>query len=85
MRTSQNICAYPKYLLMLKIYAHILKYLCISKIFSYIKKICAYLKYMRLIENICAYLKYMRLIIYDSNKADIEISAPMKNIFAHQK
>ena len=27
----------------------------------------------------------MRLIIYDSNKTDVEISAPIKNICAHQK
>ncbi len=27
----------------------------------------------------------MRPIIYDSNKADVEISAPLKNICAHQK
>ena len=36
MRTSQNICAYPKCLLPIKIYAHILKYLRMSKIFAYI-------------------------------------------------
>ncbi len=28
----------------------------------------------KILQNICAYLKYMRLIIYDSNKADVEIS-----------
>jgi hypothetical protein len=27
----------------------------------------------------------MRHIIYDSNKADVEISAPIKNICVHQK
>ncbi len=71
MRTSWNICAYPKYLLMLKIYAHMLKYLGISKISAHIR-------------IICAYLKYMRPIIYDSNKADVEISAPMRNICAQK-
>ncbi len=66
MRTSWNICAYPKYLLTSKTFAPHLKYLRISKIYA-------------------PHLKYLRLIIYDSNKADVEISAPMKNICAHQK
>ncbi len=66
---AQNICAH------LEISAHI-------------QNICSHLKYLRIseisahIQNICASLKYMRLIIYDSNKADVEISAPMKNICA---
>jgi hypothetical protein len=37
------------------------------------------------IQNICGSSKYMRHIIYDSNKADVDISAPIKNIFVHQK
>ncbi len=37
------------------------------------------------IQNICGFPKHMRHIIYDSNKADVEISAPMKNICVHQK
>ena len=57
MRTCQNICAYPKYLLTSKIFAPHLKYLRISKIYA-------------------PHLKYLRLIIYDSNKAAVEISAP---------
>ncbi len=57
MRTSWNICAYPKYLLTSKTFAPYLKYLRISQIYA-------------------PHLKYPRLIIYHSNKAAVEISAP---------
>jgi hypothetical protein len=49
------------------------------KIYAHVQNICAYLK------NICGFPKYMRHIIYDSNKADVEISALIKNICVHQK
>jgi hypothetical protein len=50
-----------------------------SKIYAHVQNICAYLKYLR-ISKIPAPHK-----IYDSNKADVEISAPIKNICVHQK
>ena len=41
------------------------------------------------VQNICRCPKYMRHIIYDSNKADVEISASIKiyasNVCVHQK
>jgi hypothetical protein len=41
------------------------------------------------VQNICGCPKYMRHIIYNSNKADVEISAPIKiyapNVCVHQK
>ncbi len=41
-------------------------------------------KYMRqmLASNLCRVVKYMRHIIYDIYKPDVEISAPIKNIWA---
>ncbi len=44
-----------------------------------------FLKIYAYIQNICAHPKYVRHIIYDRNKADVEISAPIKNICIHQK
>ena len=75
-------------MLMIKIYAHISKYLRTSKIFAYIQiyayleisahiqNICLHLKYLRRSKLSAPHLKYLRLIIYDSNKAAVEISAP---------
>ena len=79
MRTCQNICAYPKHLLPIKIYAHMLKYLRISK------NICSHLKYLRRSKISAPHLKYLRLIIYDSNKAAVEISAPDENYCSYKK
>ena len=48
-------------------------------------------KYMRqmLASNLCGIVKLLRHIIYDRNKADVEISAPIKiyapNVCVHQK
>ena len=48
-------------------------------------------KYMQqmLASNLCGIVKLLRHIIYDRNKADIEISAPIKiyapNVCVHQK
>ncbi len=47
-------------------------------------------KYMRqmLVSNLCGIMKLLRHIIYDRNKADVEISAPIKiyapNVCVHQ-
>ncbi len=35
--------------------------------------------------KLCGIVKLLRHIIYDKNKADVEISAPIKNICVHQK
>jgi hypothetical protein len=76
-------------MLAIKIYAHISKYLRISKMFAHTQNICAHLEISAHIQNVCLHLKYLRrskisapllkylgLIIYDRNKAAIEISAP---------
>ena len=69
MRTSWNICAYPKYLLPCKIFAPS-KYPLTSKIFA------PYLKYLRIYKIYAPHQECSRLIIYDSNKAAVEIFAP---------
>jgi hypothetical protein len=66
----QNICLRPKYLLTSKIFAPHLKYLRISKIYA------PHLKYLRISKIYAPHLKYLRLIVYDSNKAAVEISVP---------
>ncbi len=48
----------------------------ISKIYVHIQNICA---------KLCGIVKLLRHIIYDRNKTDVEISAPIKNICVHQK
>ncbi len=63
MRTSQNICAYQNICL------HV-KYSLTSKIFA------PYLKYLHMYKIYAPHLKCSRLIIYDSNKAAVEIFAP---------
>ena len=65
---------------MFKMYAHIQnicacsKCMCISKIYA---------------PKLCGIVKLLRHIIYDRNKADVEISAPIKihapNVCVHQK
>ncbi len=53
--------------------------------------VCGFPKYMRqmLASNLCGFVKLLRHIIYDRNKADVEISASIKiyapNVFVHQK
>jgi len=81
MRTSWNICAYPKIFAYIKIFAS-MKY---SRpwIFAPMKYSCpwnirAYLKYLRIYEIYAPHQECSRLIIYDSNKAAIEISAAYK-------
>ncbi len=70
--SNQNICAH------LEISAHTqniclhLKYPLTSKIFA------PHLKYLHIYKIYAPHLKYSRLIIYDSNKAAVEISAPYK-------
>ena len=59
----------------IKIYAHILKYLRIPKIFAYIQNIRLHPKYSRISKIYAPHLKYLRLIIYNSNKAAVEIFA----------
>ncbi len=82
MRTSWNICAYPKYLLTCKISAHI-KNIRAHEIFAPMKcsrlwNIRAYLKYLRIYKIYAPHPECSRLIIYDSNKAAVEIFAPYK-------
>jgi hypothetical protein len=69
MRTSWNICAYPEYLLPCKIFAPS-KYSLTSKIFA------PYLKYLRIYKIYAPHQECLRLIIYDSNKAAVEIFTP---------
>ena len=53
--------------------------------------VCGFPKYMRqrLASNLCGIVKLLRHIIYHRNKADVEISAPIKiyalNLCVHQK
>ena len=44
--------------------------------------VCGFPKYMRqrLASNLCRIVKLLRHIIYDRNKADVEISVPIQNI-----
>ncbi len=69
MRTSWNICAYPTYLLPCKIFAPS-KYSLTSKIFT------PYLKYLSIYKIYAPQQECSHLIIYDSNKAAVEIFAP---------
>jgi hypothetical protein len=71
MRTSQNICAYQKCSLPCKIFAPS-KYLLTSKIFA------PFLKYLRIYKIYAPHQECSRLIIYDGNKAAVEIFAPYK-------
>ena len=81
--SNQNICAH------LEISAHTqnfclhVKYPHTSKIFALMKysrlwNIRAHLKYLRIYKIYAPHQKCSRLIIYDSNKAAIEIFAPYK-------
>jgi hypothetical protein len=64
-----------------------------SKIYAHFQNICVCPKYMRVSKiyapKLCGIVKLLRHIIYDRNKADIEISAPIKiyasNVCVHQK
>ncbi len=57
----------------------------------YAANVCGFPKYMRqmLASNLCGIVKLLGYIIYDRNKADVEISAPIKiyaqNVCVHQK
>ncbi len=46
------------------------------EISAHIQNICLHLKYLHRSKISAPLLKYLRLIIYDSNKAAVEISAP---------
>ncbi len=59
-------------------YAHILKYLRISKYSLPIKIYAHILKYLRIYKIYAPHPKCSRLIIYDSNKAAVEIFPPYK-------
>ena len=62
--SNQNVCAH------LKISAHIRMFASNQNIFA------PHLKYLRIYKMYVPHLKYSRLIIYDSNKAAVEIFAP---------
>jgi hypothetical protein len=70
-----------KYLRIPKIFAYIQnirlhpKYSLTSKIFAYIQNIRLHPKYLRLSKIYAPHLKFSRLMIYDSNKAAVEIFA----------
>jgi hypothetical protein len=59
------------------------------KIYAHVQNICACPKYMRISKiyapKLCGIVRLLRHIIYDRNKTDVEISAPIKNICVHQK
>ncbi len=67
--TSWNICTYQKYLLPCKIFAPS-KHSLTSKIFV------PYLKYLRIYKIYAPHQECSRHIIYDSNKAAVQIFAP---------
>jgi hypothetical protein len=57
-----------------------------SIIYAQVQNICACPKYIRISKiyapKLCKIVKLLRHIIYDRNKTDVEISAPIKNICA---
>ncbi len=71
---AANVCGLPKY---------------VRQMLA--ANVCGFPKYMRqmLASNLCGVAKLLRHIIYDRNKADVEISAPIKiyapNLCVHQK
>ncbi len=81
MRTSSKYLRISKYSLPIKyVYVHILKYLCIPQnicLHQNIRafKIFAPLKYLRIYKIYAPHQECSRLIIYDSNKAAVEIFA----------
>ncbi len=87
LRTSWNICAYPKIFAPMKysrpwnIRAH--------EIFAPMKcsrpwNVCAYPKYLRIHKIYASHQECSRLIIYDSNKAAVEIFAAYKRYMPPQ-
>ena len=68
--SNQNICAH------LEISAHTQNICFQSKCLLTSNLFAPHLKYLRIYKMYAPHLKYSRLIIYDSNKAAVEIFAP---------